>query len=437
MFQEENDFDAMLLKSNLIEAKSLKELFEKEKSITVRKVFELEKNYIKGDFDYAHLKEIHKFLFEDIYLFAGMDRADIGLQGTFLKGDQHFVPGNQLKKYSKEIFDDLKNKNFLKNCKSIDEFSKEAAYFLMELNALHPFREGNGRTQRIFMNYLAKNAGFKMDLNLISQNTMILASKEASKLNPKVFEKLIKENILELSKKDNTMDKENSNLSLSITSTEKLRPELQKIFKTDVEANNGIEISTLVNTLDHVDKLVNLQNKNDLKFPNDNEAIGLKIKIDEEKKFDLNIPMGADNFSKGLDHLVAVGSNDISREKITEKEKETYKEIVEKFGRDDNSKNLQDSQIFDKFLNGGLQSIQAFASIGGDEMKEFSNSFIKSFQVLNISGITKSVSPNIQANMTKDIANLDKKLKQITENLSPKKDKEKELTNYKNLEHNR
>lgn len=227
------------------------------------------------------------------------------------------------------------------------------------------------------------------------------------------------------------------NMSLTITSTQNLRPELQKIFKTDVEANNEIEISTLVNTLDHVDKLVNFQNKNDLKFPNDNEAIGLKIKIDEEKKFDLNIPMGADNFSKGLDHLVAVGSNDISREKITEKEKEKYKEIVEKFGRDDNSKNLQNGQIFDKFLNGGLQSIQAFASIGGDEMKEFSNSFIKSFQVLNISGITKSISPNIQANMTKDIANLDKKLKQITENLSPKKDKEKELTNYKNLEHNR
>lgn len=196
----------------------------------------------------------------------------------------------------------------------------------------------------------------------------------------------------------------------------------------------------MVNTLDHIDKLVNFQNKNDLKFPNDNETIGLKIKIDEDKKFDLNIPMGANNFSKGLDHLVSVGSNDISREKITEKEKETYKEIIEKFGRDDNSKTkdvLQDGQIFDKFLNGGLQSIQAFASMGGDEMKEFSNSFIKSFQVLNISGSIKSTSPNIQANMAKDMANLDKQLKQITENLSPKKDKEKELTNYKNLEHSR
>lgn len=50
----------------------------------------------------------------------------------------------------------------------------------MEINALHPFREGNGRTQRIFMNELAKNAGYKMDLNLIEPQKMILASKQDS-----------------------------------------------------------------------------------------------------------------------------------------------------------------------------------------------------------------------------------------------------------------
>lgn len=231
-----------------------------------------------------------------------------------------------------------------------------------------------------------------------------------------------------------------NNMSLTITSTENLRPELKKIFKTGMEISNKDELSTLVNTLDHVDKLVNIKNKNDLKFANDKETMGLKIKIGENKSFDLDVPIGAGNFSKGLDHLVAVGSNDLSRDKITEQNKENFKEIVEKFGKDSGDKtkdNSQSGEIFDKFLNGGLQSIQAFASMGGDEIKEFSNSFIKSFQVLNISGSIKSTSPNIQANMAKDMANLDKQLKQITENLSPKKDKEKEITNYKKLEHSR
>lgn len=230
-----------------------------------------------------------------------------------------------------------------------------------------------------------------------------------------------------------------NNMSLTITSIENLRPELQKIFKTGTEINKKYELSTLINTLNHVDKLVNIKNKNDLKFANDKETIGLKIKTGENKIFDLNVPMGAGNFSKDLDHLVAVGSNDISREKISDKDKDSYKEIVEKFGKDSSKTNeiLQNGQTFDKFLNGGLQSIQAFASMGGDEMKEFSNSFIKSFQILNINGATKSTAPNIQTSMAKDMANLDKQLKQIAENLSPKKDKDKELTNYKNLEHSR
>ncbi|OCS38001.1 VapD family protein [Campylobacter fetus] len=243
------------------------------------------------------------------------------------------------------------------------------------------------------------------------------------------------DNLKEVQLMKNT--EQSNNISLTITSVDNLRPELQKIFKTGTEISKQDELSTLINTLDHVDKLVNIKNKNDLKFANDKETIGLKIKTKENKSFDLNIPLGSNNFSKGLEHLVAVGSNDISREKITEKEQDNYKEIVKKFGKTNVNSNFQEGQIFDKFLNGGLQSLQAFASIGGDEMKEFSNSFIKSFQVLNLNQNSKTISPNIQTNMEKDISNLDKKLADTVKALSTKKDKEKELTTYKNLERGR
>ncbi|WP_202930845.1 hypothetical protein [Campylobacter fetus] len=81
-----NDFDRMLLASNLVGAKDLKDLNIKERAITPRKELELINNPIKGNFDYQHLKDIHKKLFEDVYIFAGFDRADIGLQGAFLIG---------------------------------------------------------------------------------------------------------------------------------------------------------------------------------------------------------------------------------------------------------------------------------------------------------------------------------------------------------------
>ncbi|WP_171823179.1 Fic family protein, partial [Campylobacter coli] len=63
------------------------------------------------------------------------------------------------------------------------------------LNALHPFREGNGRTQRIFLNELAKNAGYKLDLNLIPKDKMIMASVEASQLKLGKLEAIIKTNL--------------------------------------------------------------------------------------------------------------------------------------------------------------------------------------------------------------------------------------------------
>ena len=197
-----NDFEKILLTTNLVKAKDLDDLAIKERGLTSKRTFQLILNPIKGNFDYQHLKDIHKHIFQDVYTWAGKDRFEIGLDGQFLKGNQHFVPGNELPKYSKIIFDELKEQNFLKHCKDIDSFAKDTANFMMELNALHPFREGNGRTQRIFLNDLAVNAGFKMDLNLISEFKMITASKLASKLKPQFLENLIKDNLKELNNKN-------------------------------------------------------------------------------------------------------------------------------------------------------------------------------------------------------------------------------------------
>jgi cell filamentation protein len=77
--------------------------------------------------------------------------------------------------YVNSIFSEIKEKNYLQNC-SIEEIQFELAYYLNEINILHPFREGNGRTQRIFIKYLAKCAGYDTDFETVSKQEMIDAS---------------------------------------------------------------------------------------------------------------------------------------------------------------------------------------------------------------------------------------------------------------------
>ena len=74
-----------------------------------------------------------------------------------------------------EIFSKLKEENYLIDIDKSDIYSK-LSYYLGEINALHPFREGNGRVQRIMIEYLAQAAGYELDFSLISETEMIEAS---------------------------------------------------------------------------------------------------------------------------------------------------------------------------------------------------------------------------------------------------------------------
>jgi len=76
-----------------------------------------------------------------------------------------------------------------------EDFVKSAASFMNGLNMLHPFREGNGRTQRIFIEQLADHAGYNLDLSKVSKNIMIQASILAEKGKTTGLEKIIGDNI--------------------------------------------------------------------------------------------------------------------------------------------------------------------------------------------------------------------------------------------------
>lgn len=187
----EIEFDRELLSTNLLGATTLKELHKKEKIVTNAKMIALHENPILGDLDYAHLKEIHRFIFEDIYTWAGKDRYESGVVAVFAKGTTLFTAYEKLPTVSKGLFDALKNEAFFQGT-SMETFAKNAAIFMNGLNILHPFREGNGRVQRIFMEYVAQRAGYRLSFHKVPTQEMIQASIEGAKGQTMRMEKIFR-----------------------------------------------------------------------------------------------------------------------------------------------------------------------------------------------------------------------------------------------------
>jgi len=177
-----NSFDKELISSNLLEATNLTELHRKEKLLTNTKMLLLQENPINGNLDYMHLKAIHNFLFSEVYSWAGKDRYDANITAKFGKDSTLFTPYEKLPSVSKMLFDALKDENYFKGQTKV-EFIESASIFMNGINILHPFREGNGRVQRIFMQYLANNAGYELNFEKISSEDMVQASIEGAQGN--------------------------------------------------------------------------------------------------------------------------------------------------------------------------------------------------------------------------------------------------------------
>lgn len=141
-----------------------------EREITSVRYTQLIVNPVKGNFDLKHLQDIHRYLFQDIYSWAGKLRTVNIAKGNQFCNCMYLVSG------SRPIFSKLQDTDrYLLGCdpKSISE---KLAYYLGEINVIHPFREGNGRTQRVFIQYLAQAAGYSINFSDVSSQEMIEAS---------------------------------------------------------------------------------------------------------------------------------------------------------------------------------------------------------------------------------------------------------------------
>ncbi len=135
-----------------------------------RRMVELEQKPLTGRFDPSHLRAVHHYIFQDVYDWAGEFRTvDIG------KGGNLFALKDNIASCLDRVFDQLCKERHLAGLERAG-FAQRSAYYLGEINAIHPFREGNGRTQREFLRELAVRNGFDFDWARISQAQMIEAS---------------------------------------------------------------------------------------------------------------------------------------------------------------------------------------------------------------------------------------------------------------------
>lgn len=160
-----------------------------ERIFTLKRLAEIHHKPIPGDFNLKHLKEIHKHLFKDIYSFNGQIRNE-----QISKGATTFASPLHIESYSKDLFKELKSEKHLKHL-DVEQFSERAAYYMSEINHLHPFREGNGRAQREFVRTLAMKNGYELDWSRVDTKTLLDASIKSVR-DPKDLGEVIKDSIV-------------------------------------------------------------------------------------------------------------------------------------------------------------------------------------------------------------------------------------------------
>ena len=126
-----------------------------EREITHAALILLDESPVSPSYDLSHLQEIHKRIFGDIYQWAGQIRTVAIAKGAVFCLPQYIASS------AAGIFRALHDEGCLRGLHH-DTFVGRLAYYLGEVNALHPFREGNGRAQRAFFGQLARDAGFTL-----------------------------------------------------------------------------------------------------------------------------------------------------------------------------------------------------------------------------------------------------------------------------------
>lgn len=169
-----------------IREQQLLDAFELEMVITRSK-----EAWPSGILNHSHYLSLHHHLFQDVYDWAGTIRTvRIGKDGIWFCYPEHIVAEME------RLFGWLAMENCFQGLSS-REFAGKSARFLSELNAIHPFREGNGRTQMSFLTLLTGNAGLPFNFYALDPQKAMNAMIDSFKGQLLPLENLISELVRE------------------------------------------------------------------------------------------------------------------------------------------------------------------------------------------------------------------------------------------------
>jgi cell filamentation protein len=136
----------------------------------------------RGKYDQLHYRRVHHHLFQDVYRWAGKYRT----VRTSKAGNPFCYP-EYIEREMDRLFATLVQSLAAENS---DQFVHHAARFLAELNAIHPFREGNGRAQLAFMSMIGQRADFPLNFAAVQQDSFLPAmiASYAGELDPLIAE---------------------------------------------------------------------------------------------------------------------------------------------------------------------------------------------------------------------------------------------------------
>ena len=145
---------------NKVGARTKVALEDAEGDLSFARLMQLMDHPPKATGDLDELRAIHRHLFQDVYVWAGEVRiVDVRKN---VEGADWFLPVSMIGRAAGYAAEELRSDNHLRGLDR-ESFIERLAYHYDQFNYIHPFREGNGRTQRVFWNRVGRDAGWQLD----------------------------------------------------------------------------------------------------------------------------------------------------------------------------------------------------------------------------------------------------------------------------------
>lgn len=161
--------DSDVLK-NRLNIRDHAELKQAEEEFVAVKQLVLLQDPINGRFTMNHLLRIHRFLFEDVYPFAGHLRRE-----QISKGDTLFYPPDLIERELRRVFQEIHEREMLRETEAQAQL-RNLSHVMAELNIIHPFREGNGRSIRELIRCMALMYGLFINWGNTDRDTLMDAA---------------------------------------------------------------------------------------------------------------------------------------------------------------------------------------------------------------------------------------------------------------------